>query len=411
MRCFREPSVNVLMLTPMVPHADAPSAGAIVMHGELMAVAAHHDVTLATLATSADDSAIQTLRDSGLRVHAVPRRRDHGVGALVRRGTLGIRWRFGHLPLRTLVFHERAMQATLDRLGGVPFDAVHIIDNAMAQYRRPRARTTLLSEYEVRVDAEDGMVSARAMRSARDREAERQRWRRYQSEVWSSVDRVQVFTDRDATTVRELAPQASGRVFVNPFGVDLPASVGHGPLPGNLVFVGGFAHPPNVDAAVWLAETILPLVRARCPGARLTIVGADPPGAVQRLAGAETVVTGRVDAVDPYIDSAEVVVAPLRSGGGMRLKVLQAMAREKPVVTTPRGAEGIWNPPGAPTLRVADDAEGIAAHIVQLLGSREARCTLGARARAAVAEHHTWEQFAERVDALYASLPVAGAAA
>ena len=194
------------MLTPMVPHADAPSAGAIVMHGELMAVAAHHDVTLATLATSADDSAIQTLRDSGLRVHAVPRRRDHGVGALVRRGTLGIRWRFGHLPLRTLVFHERAMQATLDRLGGVPFDAVHIIDNAMAQYRRPRARTTLLSEYEVRVDAEDGMVSARAMRSARDREAERQRWRRYQSEVWSSVDRVQVFTDRDATTVRELAP-------------------------------------------------------------------------------------------------------------------------------------------------------------------------------------------------------------
>ena len=399
------------MLTPMVPRADAPSAGAIVMHGELMAVAAHHDVTLATRATLADEAAIQSLRDAGLRVHAVPRRRDHGVGALLRRGTLGVRWRLGHLPLRTLVCHERAMQATLDRLGGGRFDVVHLVDNAMAQYRRPRAGTTLLSEYEVRVDAEDSVVSPSTMPTARERESEQRRWVRYQSEVWSSVDRVQVFTARDATTVRALAPQASNRVFLNPFGVDVPAPVEREPDRGSVVFVGGFAHPPNVDAAVWLARAIMPLVRARHPDARLTIVGADPPPVVQRLGGDATVVTGRVDVVDPYIDSAEVVVAPLRSGGGMRLKVLQAMARGRPVVTTTRGAEGVWNPPHAQTLRVADDAEGIASHIVQLLESREARRTLGMRARAAVAEHHTREQFATRVHALYASLPASGAAA
>jgi polysaccharide biosynthesis protein PslH len=177
------------------------------------------------------------------------------------------------------------------------------------------------------------------------------------------------------------------------------------------VFVGGFAHPPNVDAAIWLVRAILPLVRASVPAATLTIVGADPPEAVRGLAGPGTVVTGRVDAVDPYIRAAAVVVAPVRSGGGMRLKVLQAMACGRPVVTTPRGAEGVWNPAETPTLCVADDAPALARHIVDLLGSADRREALGARARRAVEEHHTWQQFAQRVDSLYASLPDVGAAA
>jgi glycosyltransferase involved in cell wall biosynthesis len=340
------------------------------------------------------------------------RARDQGLGALVRRGSLGVRWRLGHLPLRTLVFHERAMQTTLDRLGSAPYDVVHVLDNAMAQYRWPQASMTVLSEYEVRVSADDGVIADDAMSSRRARDAEQQRWHRYQSEVWSAFDRVQAFTARDAETVRHLAPGAADRVFVNPFGVEVPATVAKGaPVSGSVVFVGGFAHPPNVDAAIWLGDVIFPLVRARCPHARLTIVGADPPASVRKLAGVATVVTGRVDAVEPYVESAEVVVAPLRSGGGLRLKVLQAMSRGRPVVTTTRGAEGVWNPPGAPTLRVADDAEGIATHIGDLLGSREARETLGVRARAAVAEHHTWEQFADRVESLYASLAASGAAA
>jgi glycosyltransferase involved in cell wall biosynthesis len=248
------------------------------------------------------------------------------------------------------------------------------------------------------------------MPSRRAREAEQERWQRYQSRVWNAFDRVQVFTERDAATVRDVAPPAN-RVVVNPFGVDLPELVSDKEtVAGNLVFVGGFAHPPNVDAAIWLAGEILPLVRARCPDARLTIVGTRPPDSVRKLAGPTTVVTGHVDAVEPYLDSAEVVVAPVRSGGGMRLKVLQAMARSRPVVTTARGAEGVWNPPGAPTLRVADDAAGIAAHIVELLESAEARSALGMRARVAVAEHHTWAQFAQRMHATYASLAASEAA-
>jgi glycosyltransferase involved in cell wall biosynthesis len=166
-----------------------------------------------------------------------------------------------------------------------------------------------------------------------------------------------------------------------------------------------------VDAAVWLADEILPLVRARVPGARLTIVGADPPGVVQGRAGGPVTVTGRVPSIWPYLQSAAVVVAPVRSGGGMRLKVLQAMALGRAVVTTSRGAAGVWNPPEAPTLCVADDAPGIAHHVAALLASPEERSALGERARAAVLAHHRQDQFAQRLLATYDELTASGVAA
>ena len=95
----------------------------------------------------------------------------------------------------------------------------------------------------------------------------------------------------------------------------------------------------------------------------------------------------------------------------MRRKVLHAMALARPVVTTARGAAGVWNPPATPTVLVADDAAGIAGHIVALLDSPDLRRTLGASARAAVTAHHQRAQFSERVIALYESLGQPGVAA
>jgi glycosyltransferase involved in cell wall biosynthesis len=178
-----------------------------------------------------------------------------------------------------------------------------------------------------------------------------------------------------------------------------------------MLFVGGFRHPPNVDAALWLADEIMPLVLRQHPTARLTIVGADVPDAVRRRAGDAIDVVGRVDDVEPFVASSSLVVAPLRAGGGMRLKVLQAMAAARPVVTTTRGAAGIWNPAGAPTLLIADDAAGIATHVASLLASESARQALGARAREAAINHHRWDQFAERLHAIYDEVLASGAAA
>ncbi|HUQ79576.1 MAG TPA: glycosyltransferase family 4 protein [Gemmatimonadaceae bacterium] len=402
--------MKVLMLTPMVPSERAASAGPIVMYDEVAAVASRHDVTLATLTTGDDADAVRRLGALGVRVHAVPRREVNGVRGLLQRARIGLHWRTTDLPLRTVIFREPEMQHRLDELSATPFDVVHIVDNAMAVYRRPRASFTVLSEHDVRVDAEDGAVDAASTATLRD--AERERWQQYQSRVWSEAGRVQVFTARDAACVRQIAPAAADRVYVNPFGVDVRPLASQPPGDGaSLVFVGGFLHPPNVHAARWLVTEILPLVQASHPQARLTIVGADPPDVVRALASDTVQVTGRVTAVEPFVESATVMVAPIRAGGGMRRKVLEAMALSRPVVTTTRGAEGIWNPPAAPTLRIADDATAIARHITALLDSPDERRALGSAAWAAVAEHHQRAGFGDRLLALYDSLRQPGVAA
>ena len=400
--CAERPAMNVLVVSPMVPNRLGTSAGAIVMHGEVQAIAQRHDVTLATLATPNDDDALRSLRDDGFRVHAVFRQRDRGPLALVRRVSIGLRSRVDDVPLRTAVFHERSLQRVLDRLSVTPFDVVHVFDNAMASYRLPPSRSRILTELEVRVTAEDGIVAAPSDGNARENESERERWWRYQAHVWAQFDRVQVYTNDDAEAARRIAPIVADRVRVNPFGVharDIPSATAE--RPGAIVFVGGFRHPPNVDAALWLSDEIFPLVHAQHPDAQLSIVGADPPESLRARASESVHVVGQVDDVEPYVESAAVVVAPMRSGGGMRLKVLQAMAAARPVVTTSRGSAGIWNLASAPTLLIAEDAEGIAEHISKLLASTEARHTLGARARSAVLAHHRWDQFAERLHAIY----------
>ena len=387
--------MNVLVVSTLVPNPTGTSAGAIVMHGEARAIARRHDVTIATLATEADETALRSLRDEGFRVHSVFRSRADGALGFVRRASIGLNSHLHDLPLRTAIFRETEMQRTLDQLSTGAFDVVHVLDNAMAGYRLPAARARLLSEYEVRDEAD-----------------EREKWHRYQAAVWKQFDRVQMFTDADAETARRIAPPVAGRLRVNPFGVHVgELTLATAERPNSIVFVGGFRHPPNVDAALWLADEIMPLIVRQHPGAQLTIVGADVPDSVRARASGAIEVVGRVDDVEPYVASAAVVVAPVRAGGGMRLKVLQAMAAARPVVTTTRGAAGVWNPLGAPTVLIADDAVGIATHVSSLLGSSSARHALGARARDAVMKHHRWDQFAERLHAIYDEVLAPGAAA
>ena len=155
------------------------------------------------------------------------------------------------------------------------------------------------------------------------------------------VQAVVVFTERDRLALEALG--TGTRVVRIPFGVPAvdTALAPEGAAPPEVVFVGNFRHPANVDAAVWLAGTLFPPVRDRVPDARLTIVGASPTPEVRALAGEAVSVTGPVDDVVPYLDRAAVVAAPIRLGGGMRVKVLEALAAGKAVVATPLAVEGL----------------------------------------------------------------------
>lgn len=162
-----------------------------------------------------------------------------------------------------------------------------------------------------------------------------------------------------------------------------------------LVFVGSMDWLPNQDAVVHFVRTILPRIRQDIP-ARLVIAGRNPPDSIRRLADGDTVrVTGTVADVRPLIGAAQVVVVPLRIGGGTRIKIFEALAMAKPVVSTTIGAEGLPVTHGSDIL-LADDPADFAAAVVDLLRSRDARTRLGDAGRRLVVSGFTWDAAAER---------------
>jgi glycosyltransferase involved in cell wall biosynthesis len=182
---------------------------------------------------------------------------------------------------------------------------------------------------------------------------------------------------------------ARASVMVCPNGIDMPD-----PLPAattaTVAFVATMGWAPNTDAAVWLGREIWPRVEAEVPGARLLLVGRDPTPAVRALGSAGIEVTGTVDDVRPYLARTAVTVAPLRSGGGTRLKVLESLGVRRPVVSTTIGADGLEDLVGRGVV-VADDAAGIASALVDLLKHPDRAADMGEVGHDAVASDHSWD--------------------
>ncbi len=164
----------------------------------------------------------------------------------------------------------------------------------------------------------------------------------------------------------------------------------------NLLFVGGYGHPPNEDAILWFAEEIFPLVLKECPQAVLHLVGGGAGPAIQKLVCQAVQLHGRVDddALEVAYQQADVTVVPLRYGAGVKGKVVEAMAQGVPVVTTSIGAEGI--PKSQNPLVVGDTAEEFAARVCALLQDVSARRNLAEQGQSFVRIHYG-RQVAEKV--------------
>ncbi|HET9527992.1 MAG TPA: glycosyltransferase [Pyrinomonadaceae bacterium] len=165
--------------------------------------------------------------------------------------------------------------------------------------------------------------------------------------------------------------------------------------PHNLVFTGSMDWLPNEDAIRYFTEQIMGRIKQSVPGLTLTVVGRDPyPGLVElSKRDPSVIVTGRVDDVRPYMEEAAVYVVPLRIGGGTRLKIYEAMAMEKPIVSTSIGAEGLPVTNGTEIL-LADTPESFADDVVKLLKDRTLADDVGQRAAARVRKEFGWDTVA-----------------
>jgi len=230
--------------------------------------------------------------------------------------------------------------------------------------------------------------------------------RRYERQLLQAVDGVAAVSEPDAQFLRSLAAPRRMEIVTN--GVDLAfyQMEDTGPrvfsTPGpHLVFTGKMDFRPNVDAALWFAEQVMPELRALGVDAHFWVVGRNPHARLAALAGRDDVtVTGEVPDVRPYIVQSDVYVVPLLAGGGTRFKILEALALARPVVSTRLGADGIPVQDGV-HLALADSPADFAGRVSELLADKAAAAALGERGRAFIHQNYSWDAIVPKLELLF----------
>jgi sugar transferase (PEP-CTERM/EpsH1 system associated) len=320
-------------------------------------------------------------------------------------------------PLSVARFRHPGLQAWVDRvLADVRPDVVLVFSSAMAQYVAGRlpADTRLIIDF-VDADAEKWRAYAAAARPPLRwlYAAEHRRLVAFERRAVREAAAGVAVSDTERRLLATQMPAAADRLHVISNGVDIDyfAPVARTSAQPLAVFCGRMDYAPNVDAAQWFAHEAFPAIRRARPDAVFRIVGAAPTAAVRALAGLDGVeVTGAVPDVRPHLAEAAAVVAPLRIARGVQNKVLEGMAAGRPVVATSAALDGLAAEPGRDVL-VADDAQGFATQVLEILEGRAAP-DLGRRARAFVVARHRWEAQLRALDGLIeAAVPASGQAA
>jgi glycosyltransferase involved in cell wall biosynthesis len=374
--------VKITVITPYLPYPGVPHGGGRDLFHLIAFFGRRHAVTVISFADAAQAAHADALRPhvTGLRVirpAVTPRQKAASLIRAVGSGGLKALGRRAAGELRAAV-----AEAGGDVLYGAWTEMGRYLDAA------PPGCVTVLDEVDVRFVVEEQA----GRRDAAARKAEELRYCR-------AADLVVTRSARDLAALRAHVPDLRG-VVLPPVGhtAELLAIRPEESLPGRVLFVGAMDRERNQGAVRWLVEAIWPRVRAEYPGAELRIAGANPPPELRALDGREGVtVTGWVDDLREEYARARVVVAPMRSEAGALNKVIDGLAAGRPVVATAAANAGVGAPEDA--IRLADDAEGFARAVCDLLSDDRARDRMGRAARRFARETFDWPPAAARLEA------------
>jgi sugar transferase (PEP-CTERM/EpsH1 system associated) len=369
----------------------------------LKEVSREHDVTLITAtAGPADESALSAVQEAIPRIRALSA--NVGFERSWRRYFRALRNPIDSLPYTwTRYRHPRFTALVRETLRKDRYDVVHC-DHVQVAHTLEGLTTPprLLNAHNIETKIVQRLghqtrVGWRRLairwQAAKTLKAERR--------ALQLFDRCVAVSDEDAAELRRMAPGTA--VSVVPNGVDLTYFT---PRPGaggmdDIVFPGAMDWLPNIDGVSFFVREVLPRIKQRHPRALFWIVGRNPSDQlVRRLAGDSVRFTGSVDDVRPHLRQARAVVVPLRIGGGTRLKILEAWALGKPVVSTTLGAEGLPDADGE-NIALADTPDIFAERVVGLLNDADACERLGAAGRRIVEERFGWDRVARALVEAY----------
>lgn len=397
--------LSVLCVSPMPP--SPPQFGAQArMHGLMTQLARHHDVTAVTLI---DDEFDPDECRRAMQVYC-------SEVVLVRHpfGRKGLNKRLSQLrSLTSTRSFERlhltvpAQQQAIDRvLHAKRFDIVDLEFPYLGHYNLRQAPlgqkppAVIVDSHNIEYDLT--RQYARGGSSLVRRLYAEANWRKLRPEelaTYRQADGVYLCSAADERRLLEEAPSVRTAVIPNAADVEFYQPRSTDPLPDGrtVLYFGRLSTTANADGVTHFAENIWPRVAAAHPEARLKIVGAQPPPALMALAGPRFELTGFVSDLRPHLAAAAVVVVPLRLGGGTRLKIVEAMAMGKPIVSTTLGAEGIDLLPERDAL-IADEPQAFAASVIRLLNDPALRARLAESARQLAVERYSWTTVAASLD-------------
>jgi glycosyltransferase involved in cell wall biosynthesis len=398
--------MKVLFLTPRPPHAHSFSGDQIVYQRMTKLLARGHEVGLFTLTEPSDSPA---WFDDLPKVHAFHRttlRRPPREGQGQRRPDALITRAY----FRS--YYQKGIKRELGKVVAEGGYAVVVAEfTAMGQYlhRNPYlpAVRRVLSCHESPTLHNQRVVYKLPLGSPASFFGwlEWQKTRQVESTLQRHADALVCLTPEDKTGLQHLIPD--GRIEVVPPGVDLqhfqPADISR--AEHALVFTGRLNHPQNLDAMLWFLREVWPAVKAEHPFALLLLAGYQPPPELRRLAQGDEQVELILDPPDvrEVLRRAKIFINPMRSGTGMRPKVLEPMAMGLSVVSTRIGAQGLAIHPGVSGF-LADTAEEMAATINRVLRDDELRASVAKAARDRVEARFNWKRSADKLEALLADL-------
>jgi sugar transferase (PEP-CTERM/EpsH1 system associated) len=392
--------VDVLLLAPYAPYPPR-FGGAVRVFHLIRVLAREHRVTLLCFASAEERAALGPLHDICAAIHTVePPPGQHWKRLYQLRSLLG-------RPYSYYVHYSPAMAATLERvLARQRFDLVQLEFGDVAPYYTPSGPVPwVLDEHNVeyRLLERSWQQASSPLRRLYNR-LEARKLKRDELAACRRADAVLTTSDVDRAT---LAPDVPGvPIRVVPNGVDTSFFTPGDPAeidPACVLFTGAIDYHPNTDGVRYFHAEILPRIQAAAPEAVFTVVGKDPPAHIQALAGPRVVVTGSVPDVRPWMRRGAVAVVPLRVGGGTRLKILEALATGRAVVSTSLGCEGIEITPGEDIL-IADTPADFADAVLRCLRDPGLRARLGRRGRALVERRYRWEAIGDGLSGFYRKL-------
>lgn len=313
---------------------------------------------------------------------------------------------FSKKPYTISKYHsEKIKQKIRDILRKVNFDIVHI-DGLHAAYYG----TYIKQEFDLPVVLREYNVEAKIMERFYKNQKntlikvyaylQYKKLSRYEAVVCEVFDKCFMITEVDERRIKEMNPRVKTSVISS--GVDTsyfyPMEAEEDPL--SIVSVASMDWLPNVEGMLWFCKNIFPLIKKEIPETKLYVVGKNPPDEIKNLASKDVIVTGFVEDEREYMAKSMVFIVPLKTGSGIRIKILNALAMGKAVISTSIGCEGI-EVQHRKNIYIADTEKEFAQGAIELLKNKDIREGIGEEGLRFIREKYQWEQIAEQIENEY----------